>query len=1414
MAGEDSIDSAPDQAAAAPQPRPRHRARTAAKWTGIGLLGLLVLFGGFFVWLNSELGHRYVVRQINNLEMASGLDIDVGRIEGSLFGTLKVHDIKLKDPKGLFFSAREAEMEWRPLAYFRNHIDIRALTIPDAHLYRLPELRPGADPNAPLLPDIDIDVGRFAVGRIMVDPGVTGYRHLLGLSGRAKIADGRAQVALDAGALAAPNLPGGDKLVLRVDAVPAANRLGIGLRVEAPGNGFVANLTGFKQPIAALVTGSGTWANWQGRARANVAGKPFANIAIGGRDGTFSFNGPIQPGTLLPEGPARRLFSSVQLGLVTTLAERRADLRLRLNSSAVALAAEGLVDLGQNRFQDLKLAGRLLQPGAIAPNLAARNLQASAVLNGAFATPFVAYDVKADAVGFNGTILEGFTARGRAKVDADRIRIPVSARAKRVTGLDPSVGGLLTNVAADGTVFVSGTRIVSDDLRVRSDRLNATIVLAGDVARGQYRAGIQGTLDNYQLDGVGLLDITTNMNVTSGPGGFGLAGRVAIKTERIDNASARDFLGGNATASARVTMNPAGAVLLNDIRVNSPGLRVTSGSGSWRPDGRIDFRVAGVSREYGPLAVVVGGTVDRPQVQLRAASPGFGVGLRDVTANIRSTGSGYRINATGESQYGPFSADVTVVAGRALSVDVHRVVFAGMTFTGRVTQSPAGPFVGNLAMSGEGMSGTIRLAAEGRFQRADVNALANNARIPGETPILIQRAIVQATAILYPDAPHIVGDAQFAGVRSNNFNLVRGRARADYRGGRGTAQLFAEGSSGVPFRIAANAALAPDLYRVALQGQANNIPFRLARPAEVRPAAGGGWQLAPAQIVLPQGNVLLAGRFGGSGGTSVQSRLNDFDLSILNAFSPGLGVGGRVTGSLDFAQPAGTAFPRADARLNVAGFTRTGIATRSPPVDLAVAGALRPEGGSLAAVIRRGGNVIGRAQARLQPVSSAAGGWMDRLLAAPLAGGIRYNGPADVLWSFTGMSSQQLSGPIGIAADFSGRVQAPQLTGVIRANNLIFTDETYGTRITNLALQGRFTSSTLEIDRLSGRAGEGTIEGQGRVGFAADAGFPMDIRATLANARLARSDNIGATVSGTIAVTNSKANGALIAGDLNIPNLRYQFVRQGAAQVVELQGVRRKGDPLPTPGEQVEEESGTPSIWKLDLRVRADNQLFISGMGLESEWKADLRVQGTSATPSIVGEAEVLRGTFSFSGRRFDLTEGRIDFPGGRPINPRLNIVASADVDDVTVNINVTGSSTNPQIAFTSQPALPQDELLSRILFGGSISEISALQAVQLASSLNALRGGGGGLNPLGKLRSGSGLDRLRVLGADETTGRGTAVAAGFYISNDIYLELITDARGFTATQIEVALSRALSVLFQAGSTGTSSLNARYRKQY
>jgi len=157
---------------------------TIAKWAAIVLATILALAAAFLLWLNTEAGHRFIVNRINAMEMNSGLKIHVGRIEGSIFGRMTVHDLTLSDPRGAFASAPRAELDYRPFAYLTGgHIDIRDLDIPEARLARAPQLRPG-DPNAPLLPDINLDVGRLHIGRLAVDAAVTGRRHLLSLDRR------------------------------------------------------------------------------------------------------------------------------------------------------------------------------------------------------------------------------------------------------------------------------------------------------------------------------------------------------------------------------------------------------------------------------------------------------------------------------------------------------------------------------------------------------------------------------------------------------------------------------------------------------------------------------------------------------------------------------------------------------------------------------------------------------------------------------------------------------------------------------------------------------------------------------------------------------------------------------------------------------------------------------------------------------------------------------------------------------------------------------------------------------------------------------------------------------------------------------------------------------------------------------
>ena len=211
---------------------------------------------------------------------------------------------------------------------------------------------------------------------------------------------------------------------------------------------------------------------------------------------------------------------------------------------------------------------------------------------------------------------------------------------------------------------------------------------------------------------------------------------------------------------------------------------------------------------------------------------------------------------------------------------------------------------------------------------------------------------------------------------------------------------------------------------------------------------------------LSQGNVRLAGTYGN--GYTLQSQLDRFDISLLNGGAPNLWLAGVASGRLDVAQNAGGSFPTATANLAIIGFSRASLTGNSEPVDLSLGGTMQARGSDIRAVIRKGGTVVGRVQAGLGGISGG-GTLASQLSSASLSGGIRYNGPAGVLFSFAALPDQFVSGPIGVAADFSGRVGQPQLVGLVRSQSLTYLNETYGTKLTNVAINGRFTNDRLAL---------------------------------------------------------------------------------------------------------------------------------------------------------------------------------------------------------------------------------------------------------------------------------------------------------------------------------------------------------------
>jgi translocation and assembly module TamB len=189
----------------------------------------------------------------------------------------------------------------------------------------------------------------------------------------------------------------------------------------------------------------------------------------------------------------------------------------------------------------------------------------------------------------------------------------------------------------------------------------------------------------------------------------------------------------------------------------------------------------------------------------------------------------------------------------------------------------------------------------------------------------------------------------------------------------------------------------------------------------------------------------------------------------------------------------------------------------------------------------------------------------------------------------------------------------------------------------------------------------------------------MDIALQAQAAQMIDRDDIKAQVTGPIAI-RSNGSGGTISGNVELVSGSFKLGSATAtAQIPRLpvREINRADDEAPP---------RRTDPWRLDLQVRGDNRLAVTGLGLKSEWGADLKITGALSEPRIEGRAELVRGTFDFAGRRFDLDRGLISFLGETPVNPALDIVAEGRVQGLNAEIRVTGRGLRPEIAFASTP--------------------------------------------------------------------------------------------------------------------------------
>ena len=69
-----------------------------------------------------------------------------------------------------------------------------------------------------------------------------------------------------------------------------------------------------------------------------------------------------------------------------------------------------------------------------------------------------------------------------------------------MTGVPEAVGGVLRKLRADGDLVIAGGEIASDNLRIRSDQIDATLVISATPSKGRYDALFKGRLRVFFYD--------------------------------------------------------------------------------------------------------------------------------------------------------------------------------------------------------------------------------------------------------------------------------------------------------------------------------------------------------------------------------------------------------------------------------------------------------------------------------------------------------------------------------------------------------------------------------------------------------------------------------------------------------------------------------------------------------------------------------------------------------------------------------------------------------------------------------------------------------------------------------------------------------------------------------------------------
>lgn len=362
-----------------------------------------------------------------------------------------------------------------------------------------------------------------------------------------------------------------------------------------------------------------------------------------------------------------------------------------------------------------------------------------------------------------------------------------------------------------------------------------------------------------------------------------------------------------------------------------------------------------------------------------------------------------------------------------------------------------------------------------------------------------------------------------------------------------------------------------------------------------------------------------------------------------------------------------------------------------------------------------------------------------------------------------------------------------------------------------VGLQGSQANLALDGNVVGG----GQITTRGTIGLTAP--YQAGLAFGLQQVHLRYQDLLQTLLDGQLRLDGPLTGGAGLAGLIELKETEIQVSSTGpggAEAIPDISHLHASG-PVQTTRKhagllRAAQSGGTSAArpYNLDLTIRADNRVFVRGLGLDAEFGGSFALQGTTRSVVTSGEFDLLRGRLDFLAKRLQLTEGLIRLEGD--FVPYIRMIATTRSSAASFEIALQGRATSPRLEITATPDMPAEQALSYILFGEDITSISPFQAAQLAAAAATLSGQSTG-GYLSKLRSGIGLDNLDIV-TDETGS--TGISAGKHISDRLYTEIGVDDEGQSSISLNLDVSPKLTFTGRVDSDSNAGIGLFYKKDY